>query len=644
MADVEDGTFDFSLGQDAWHNPDHIQPNQYVSAVNVTTLGGQLTPRPPFQELELNFEEKLFTNKLGRERTIKDIFQAGKFQALIPYKLAPEDYLIVVVSGLIFRVNIRTGNVILLSEDIIVDQYAPRINWSYAGGSIVIFDYPDYPVVIGNADAIRTQIDHPIIVGGSTVFRASPNHTINGQPAPQVPISNMGTYNQNRLFVANAGVEFTAGDPVGSLATPEAPVTFTEVFNPSSPYINQFFSLPVEFAVSPITAMGFIQELDSSTGVGPLFISSSEKVFFFKSNQPRAQWGAQDQFGGVLLANAGIAGPRAFVNINSDLLFLSSQGQVHAFSNARNEAKKWGNVPVSREVDNYLKFKDPFLRQFAVLGYFDNRIFISTNPYRIQSLDREQQPVTDYAHAGFVVLEIENLASFLSDGAPVWAGLWTGIDPMDIATLSDRCFAISKDTCGKFGGVNTIYEFKKNERVDIARGVRRRIRSILYTRLYDFQSAFAQKREGTVTLHLQDLEGRVNLEIEKRPTHSVSWLPYATWKHEAPVEECATPDDTLLNGLASQQLKHVIYGDGSGDGTTQCNPITKDLYNVFRAVQLRITIEGDHWLLDDIKLKAQLVPFVERGGNDEVCDPLPIVKQSIDCDPDWLIPESSVCP
>lgn len=612
---VEDGISDFSGGQDAYHRPDRILPNQFTKAVNVTTKGGVLSPRPGFWQQELNFMGDPIENDFGRKRTLHDIWTTGVFQAAIP---VPDKttYLITVVNGLIFKTNTQTLTTVLLSKTIKANPYSIRLNWSYAGEWIVIFDFPAYPIYIK----------------GDKVSRADPNFKVNGQDQPQAPVCAIGSYNSNRLIIANAGSDFTAGDPVGSLLTPDAPVTFTEVLEPSAPYFNQFFSLPTDEAIQPITAMGFIQQLDTNVGIGPLFIATRQAIYYFHVEQPRPQW--QGAFGALLLHNTGIAGQRAFVNVNSDLLFLNADGKIHSLSTARNEARRWGNISISREVDNYLHAHDPALYQMAALEVFDNRIFVTANPYRVQALDINEQPVTDVAHGGFVVLEIEELASFLQQGTPTWAGLWTGVSPMDVVEVAGRCYVISKD-----GGGNALYEIRKDERYDMVRKRKRDVRSILYTRQFEFQSDYLMKREHTITTHLQDMEGKIKLKIERKPQHAYSFLEYAEMEYDA-IESLETvPEDPFLYGLAPHQIREFVFGDSTEEG---CNPVNNDLYNTYQGIQLRITIEGTYWVIQDIKLKARVIPYEEKAG-DNTCGGLNVEPVPLQVEPDWLLPEETLC-
>lgn len=613
--EVEDGTYDWSLGQDAYKYPDKIRANQYAKGINITTKKTNASPRPGFHQQKLTFDVKSIDG-----RTIEDLWTSGKFQAGISYERNKDKYIITVVGGLIYRINVTSKHIVLLSEDMRVDQYASKINWSYASNKIVVFDFPNYP----------------LIIDGDTIYRADPLKN-------EVPVSTIGAYNQNRLFIANAGVEFTAGDPVGSKLTPDAPITFEEVFTPSSPFINQVFSLPVEAAIYPILAMGFIQALDTSTGIGQMFIATKKKVYTYQVQQPRAQWESTPAFGSLLLANEGIAGPRAFTNVNSDFLFMSAEGKIHALSSARNDAKRWSNIPISREVENFLTFNDPELSQYCVMGYFDNRIYITANPYRVNALTRDGQNITDYAHGGMVVLELDNLASFLSDGTPTWAGLWTGINAMEIIDVGGRLFFLSKDGRGR-SGTNALYVLDEDTNYDTIADRKRPVRSVIYTRQYSFtgdntNGEFIKKKEQTVALHLQSIKGNLKLTIDRLPTHSANWLSYATWEHNAPVSTEDFPEDKFADGYAPHELLELIFGDAE-DG--KCNPITDDLYDTWRGIQYRLTFEGEGWTLENFKVKAQIKQIAEKV-EPEMCGLLPAIPLPLVRDTDWFIPEETSC-
>lgn len=617
MADenlLADGTVDWSLGQDAWTEPDGLQPTQYAIGVNVSGRGKSLGPRSGYHKIPLDFSDVKLRSEFGYLYTIESLWKTGKFQAFIYQPIASKEFVITVISGLIFRAEIGVWKASLMSEKIFASQRHDRLNWSYAEDAIILLDSPN----------------QNIIIEGSQVRRANPNHTIGGDPAPEVPIATIAAYNQNRVFVGR-GITLTAGDPAGSPATPEAPLTFTEVFVPNTPFYEQEASLPTDSS-DTITAMGFIQQLDSSTGVGPLFVSTGTKVFFAKTDEPRINW-TNGQFMGTLLANAGISGARAFVNVNSDLVFSSSEGKVYALSNARSEYRKWGHTPISREVENFLPSPEPELRKLAVLGYFANRIFITAYPYRCQALDRSRRPVTDYAHGGFVVLEIEKLATFLREGSPVWAGLWTGIDPMDMVNAGGkRCFIMAKN-----GGTNELYELKPDSTFDIIDGRKRYIRSIVETREYNFQNDFLYKKEHNASLDLKNLAGKVSIRLERKPRGSQNFMLWGNWKQEIKVESKEITDDAPY-GYVPLGSQTVIFGDPEEVGF---NPATGDSYTTFLATQLRVIIEAENWTLKNVRVQARPHDMLERPGEQQLTV-VPLVPAQANIY--WNLPEETLCP
>lgn len=610
MADLlPDGTFDFRLGQDSWTDPDRIQPNQYSRGINVTTRGGVLGPRYGLHSQTLTFENNHITTRYRYERTIKEIWASGKYQAAVAVMFGSDEYIITVIAGLVFQTHIESMRTILLSDTVRVNQYAARINWAYASGYVILFDFPA----------------HPVIVDANSIQRADPEKN-------EIPISTLGTYSQYRLLIGDAGVQYVASDAVGNSATPFAPLTFNELLTPNATFFDQWFSLPVEDAQMPITAMGHIQQIDTSTGIGPTFLGTQKKVYSVRTDLPREQWGGQG-FSSVLLDNAGICGQRGFTNVNSDVIFITPEAKIHAFTTARNESQRWGNVPMSVEVENFLKDNGPQLNSLMFAGYFANHIFVSANIFRTKALTVNSEPITDYAAGGFVVLELDSLSTFLNEGTPVWAGLWTGVRPMDIISADKRCFVISKDS-----GINQLYEMDKRSTVDRVRGNKRRVNSVVYTKEYTHENSYLLKKERSISMHLQHLRGKVEVAVEKKPSHATGFLPYGKWDYEAPTQ---AQGKKIAGAYAPHEFRELTFG--GSDQENLCNPITKDSFNVYAGVQLRLTIKADSWKLKDIKLNADVVSREERQEA-FMCEQKEKVLIPQQFDPDWVIEEDSICP
>ena len=619
---VDDGNVSFAGGQSDGLLADRIRPDQYQKAVNITTKDGTVSPRPGFVHKEL----EVITEGNVNGRSYARIFRTGKFQAAMAYDTDEGIFIIAVVSGIIFRVDPRTleVTVIFLGEEEDGDrmnQYSKRINWSYAGRFLTFFDHPNLPVILEKLDARRTDPDRKSAAG---------------VPLPEIPVSAIGTYVQNRLWVASAVHEFTASDPVGGINL-DAPITFEEVLASGGAYAGQVFSLGSQSANQPITAMGFLQVADTSTGVGPLFIATRNSIYLYQANLPRTEW-EETAFGRLGLYNAGMAGPRTFTNQNSDLMFLSGDNQVRSLLLGRAGQERWENAPLSREVSPWLEeFANNDLIQVGVAATVGNRVFFSVAPYRTTAMSLDGQSVFDYAHGGMIVLELDNVSGIGQAASPAWAGLWTGISPMEMITLDEGLYIFSKDD----GGINRLYFMDENITYDVFEGNEVDIVSRIYTKEYSFNSPFQDKELGNISYSMSDIEGSFAFRSEYKPGHSDKWSLWRNFYHCAKTEICdaSCEEDCgvyecALPTLNSHSFREMDFGDPE---EKDCDPLTNEQSDVMRKTQLRLTMRGKNWKLRDIHLRFAIQPNTNRPSTQK-CE---TIEQRMLCaDPeanDWEI-------
>ena len=609
---VFDGNVTFIGGQDASKSPDLISESCYASGVNTTTQNGVLGPRWGLHQKPLTIEDGTITLPTLQTRTYEEVFYSGKYQAVAPYTIGAENYIVYVISGIIFAVNIDTYFVrrIEVADGSYLNELAPRINWESANQYLIFHDYPAYP----------------IIVEGFSAKRADP-------ALFEVPISVLGAYNQNRVFIVNAGNEFTGGDPTGNTATPDAPITFTEVEQTGSPFFGQIFQLPTDHANDPVTAMTFLQSVDTSTGIGPLLVSTRNAIYSYNTQNPRTQW-EQGQFGSTLLYSVGIAGQRASANVNGDLFFLSTDGQVRSLSMSRTEQSKWTKVPMSREVKNWLKYWDKSLIPYANVSYFENKIFITCNPYRVNALNQSGAPITDVTHGGFVVLELDNISTLSGEtSAPTWAGLWTGVRPMDTVIINNRMFVVSKDAAYR----NELYEFDPATTYDTVEGKERLINSTVYTRTYSFKTEFQEKTIHSIDLSLQEIQGCFDLKVSYKPSHGSEFVNWRSFNHFAPYKTCQVPTPQQLRGFTKHNFKVVNLGSPQSDA---CDPVTRSYYSWFRKVQLKLEMLGRDWNVEAFRIKA--ISQAQSENDIDCTGEFPVVETYGECSNDWAIPGRKV--
>lgn len=594
---------DFSGGQNAAVEPANLPPNFYNSAVNTTIQSDVLQPRWGVRTIELDFSTTTtLENSQGIPVNPETLFRTGRFQALIPYSIGPDHHLIIIISGYMFLVHQETLAVQIMNPTDPLNIGASRLNWSPAGRFLVVFDYPAVPM----------------IVEGLVVRRSNPL-------LDEIPVSVIGGYNQNVLMIGNAGNEFTFSDPA-SYGFPNGPITFTLVNQPSTGFTGQVFQLSTNYGNDQISAMGFLQFTDSSTGIGPALISTVKQVFSYQTQNPRSTW-LNNQFGSVLLNRAGIAGQRSQVNVNSDLLFASQDAQIRALSMSRDQQKRWGNFPISIEVSNYLLLRDKALAPYICAGYFENKCFFGANPFRTQGFDIDGNSYTDYACAGFVVMEL-NAVSGLDTGTqtPRWSGLWTGIRPMDIVVNNEEAYVMSKDE----GFGNTLYKLDPDISYDVIRGKERNIKSLLYTRAFGFESSINNKLLHSMNVDINNIQGEFELKVSYKPEHGPNYIPWREYKYTAPVQQCGSIV-TAPNGLAGHSIRDFYLG---GVDESECNPATGETYSTFKEVQILLEITGRNWNFMGFLLRATLAA---QSPNEVLCEDYPPTLLPLNCLKDWML-------
>lgn len=608
-----DGATDFLGGQDSSKIPDRIPENAYAAGINVSVANGVLHPRWGLVRFSNEFEDGYILDPYRHTRTYRSIFESGKFQAAAPYYVGLELYIILVISGHIFAFNPDSKTIVHvpIEDGSDLNYRAQRINWAAAGKHLVLYDFPAYPVIL---DGLNARRSNPLDL--------------------EIPAASQGAFNQNRLFIANNGSEFTGGDPVGSLAAPDAPLTFLEVLTPGSPYYGQIFQLPTSDHNDPITFMGFLQVTDVSTGIGPLIIATDRAIYSYATHVPRSNW-EQGQFGSLLCYNAGVAGPRAFANANSDAFFLANDGYVRSLSMSRSEQQAWARIPISIEVKKWFKAWDSSLIKLGFVSYFNNKLFFSVNPYRVSVTDFETQfPVADYAHGGLVVMELDTLTSFGQAAKPTWAGLWTGVRPMEMVNLGTRAFIISKDLTN----INRIYEINPDITYDIADDYIRPVKSRVRTREYSFQDGFLNKEIHSIDVVLEKIQGDFSMDVNYKPGHGFCFLPWVEFKHHAPWRMCDMPL-TCVNGFEGHAFRDLTFG--APDPGEECSPLTADYYRVFKKLQLEVTLQGAYWELHELRVKATPKP---QTVNAVFCEQAPTVPICSCCeDEDWSIEDFKTC-
>lgn len=593
-----DGTLSFGGGQNSGVHPDFLAPDQYRKGINVSTVGGKLRPRPGFHHIQIDIVTDGGPD--GSSSSYRQIFQRGKFQSAVSFDSDSGLYLLAIISGIVFRIDPEAckAEVLPLPDGDRLDQYSRRINWSYAGEKLVFFDEPNLPVIVDRDLSIR---------------RADPNRTeiklitdpVTGEEeevefiVPEVPTSCLGTYVQGRLHVS-LGQQWTSGDPTGNTAAIEPPITFEEVYSPDgAAFFEQIFSLPNNSANQEITYMGYLQLADTSTGFGPLLLGTKNSLYTCDVTLPRSSWEAGNRFCRILLYNSGPAGPRAGVNVNSDFMFIDNDCFVRSLSDSSQDQGRWNNTPISREVQCWLEDCERGLSDLSVITYYKNRVYITARPYRTPAIDLSGCQVADYANCGMVVLELDNASGLLQEARPAWAGLWTGINPMEMVQLDAGLFIFSKDP----GGINRLYLHDDSTTYDTFEEETKSIKSRVYFKRYSANQPYVRKKVISPELQVSRLEGDWSATLDTKPSCGHK---YAQWRE---ITGCANLCLDLCNDEFQPYLPHCYNPLAFGESLeAACEELSKTSYASVRELDSRVTIYGDNWEIESFKVRFDPTP------------------------------------
>jgi hypothetical protein len=257
---------------------------------------------------------------------------------------------------------------------------------------------------------------------------------------PQLPAGKMGAYGMGRNWPSLPdGVSYVASDMVGSM-TGSAEYKYTDAVL----YVSQNYQLAnggtfqISGSGETIKAMSFVAQLDAALGQGPLQILTDDTVFSNLAPTDMATWSQMTspiQVEG--LVGSGAISQDAVTQQNNDLIFRMADGGIQSMLMARLDYNKWGNTPISKEVQRSIENDNPKLLPFSSAVTFNNR--------RLETCQPVQSARGVYWQA-IVSLNFDPISSLAGKAPSVWEGEWTGLNVLKIVTGtfngSKQCFAL----------------------------------------------------------------------------------------------------------------------------------------------------------------------------------------------------------
>lgn len=350
------------------------------------------------------------------------------------------------------------------------------------------------------------------------VFRLNP-------AAQQMPIGTIMAYAYGRVAVSTAQNNIYVSDIIygNGFTTTSNTQNFTE-----QTYWAEGGSFTPPANLGLITGMRVMPSLNINVrGQGELVIFCENGSFTLDLSQDRTTWQLSN-IQKVSLIGRGCRSPWSICGVNNDVYFRSDDGWAF-YNNAQVDFyKALSFKKVSREVQPWVNYDTPWLRQFESAMFFDNRIIATVSPFTVANSNPNYG--LHRPSRAMIVLDVE-LESRVDPGDSLptkWNGLWEGPQPTQLLTAQINgvqrgfCFSFDSD------GVNRLYELQNSS--VLATGIDDYsqvygsvpIKSYFVTKRFDFApnegaSKFVRKQLVGGEVWVSNVKEKVTVDCEFRP-------------------------------------------------------------------------------------------------------------------------------
>jgi hypothetical protein len=351
-----------------------------------------------------------------------------------------------------------------------------------------------------------------------TIFRLNP-------AALQMPIGTIMAYAYGRVAVSTAQNNIYVSDIIygDGFTTTSNTQNFTE-----QTYWAEGGSFTPPANLGLITGMRVMPSLNINVrGQGELVVFCENGSFTLDLSQDRTTWQASN-IQKVSLIGRGCRSPWSICGVNNDVYFRADDGWAF-YNNAQVDFYQALSFrKISREVQPWVNYDTPWLRQFESAMFFDNRIIATVSPFTVANANPNYG--LHRPSRAMIVLDVE-LESRINPDASMptrWNGLWEGPQPTQLLTAQINgvqrgfCFSFDAD------GVNRLYELQNSS--VLATGIDDYsqvygsvpIKSYFTTKRFDFTpnpgtSKFVRKQLAGGELWVSNLKEKVSFSMSYAP-------------------------------------------------------------------------------------------------------------------------------
>lgn len=483
------------VGMDGSTEASYLADGVCAKAVNRQFRGGLNSTRPRF----------ISTTELFENIEDEELFRTGNVQGALAYQSTSPDYdagILVAIAGTIFFGQVTTQKIAW--RVILRDAYdSTFLHFWFVQGANMVYGQNgvERPFEWNGADPLATILPD---VGPAP---NDPDATV-----PYTPVGNIMAYSHGYIAVVNDRNQIAISDHIYQYGFGNEGAM--HVFADNTGYKGGLFGVPAN--LGNITGAATLPQSRFRNGQGELVFFTENGAFALDLSPARQNW--EDTR--TTLVGAGCVAPYSIIPVNNDLWYRRPDG-ISAYKQSRNdEDTKWTDIPLSREVNNWLARDSDWLLRYASMAYFDNRILCTVYPQR----QPNRYGYGDHRYFnGLVALDLDpGSTTSKVDGGFGWDGLWTGPRPTQILTIDisgrRRCFVLSLDKDEK----NRTYELTTTTGTDPKN---RPVEGFYVTKKYSFGGLIQPLRlEGGRGMRVIS-RGRSSFKVEFRPDDTACWHP-----------------------------------------------------------------------------------------------------------------------
>jgi hypothetical protein len=416
---------------------------------------------------------------------------------------------------------------------------------------------------------VQNGLQRPIFYNGNTSRRAGDGEMLPGK---------MMEYSKGRVgYVRPDEMSIRFGDLVyGPSGTNEFAFRDSILKDTENNYLNEGGEFTVPGNFGKVTAIRNVAILDTSMGQGPVQVFTEQAVFSMNLPVDRTTWkDLQFPAQTATLIAPGATAQDATINVNGDIWYRSKDGIRTLILGVRDFTTP-GNVPVSREMTYVIDADDERSLKYASAILFKNRWLVTCSP--------GNSFLHGTYHRGVIALDFDIVSSMSNRLPPAYDGLWTGLRVLKLLAGDfdgvERAFAFVLSSADKI----ELWEITANDLFD---NMTRRIEWVLETPAF-FDGIQMRKLRGG-EMFMDEMSGRVNLDVKYRPDQHAAWFDWSAWSECANYQTCSLANCEPPKNLKPQYRSRMRFQDDPPNACVDENNLPSNQGYTF---QVRLAVTG----------------------------------------------------